>query len=76
MEETDKPLSRGRIWFTRPGQWTGWPMGFGHDEFARLTIWFGSWLTGVVVIAYRHCGEAECIRERDKMLEELGEPPW
>ena len=51
-------------------------MGFGHDEFARKTVWFGSWLTGAMVIAFRSCGDAECIRERDKMLAEFGEEPW
>ena len=75
MEE-DEPLNRGRIWFRGPGKWYGWPMGFSHAEFARKTIWFGSWLTGVIVIAYADCGDEECIRYRDEMLEELGEEPW
>lgn len=72
----EAPLDRDRIWFRPPGKWSGWPMGFGHDEFARKTIWFGSWLTGVIVIAYANCGEQECVIERDKMLAELGEEPW
>lgn len=75
MEENG-PLERGPILVHGPGKWHGWPMGFGHDEFARKTIWFGSWLTGVVVIAYASCGDEECIRYRDEMLEEMGEEPW
>ena len=46
------------------------------NEQGRPMIWFGSWLTGVIVIAYASCGDEECVRERDKMLAELGEEPW
>jgi len=63
-------LSTGRIWFYRPGKWLGVIVGFGHDEFARKTVWFGSWLTGAVVIAYRACGELECEQDRDRMIRE------
>lgn len=61
-------MRTSRVWFYRPGAWTGWPMGLGHDEFARKTVWFGSWLTGAVVIAYQDCGEQECYDYRDKMI--------
>jgi hypothetical protein len=70
----DAGLSTGRIWFYRPGKWTGWLVGIGHDEFARRTVWLGSWLTGAVVIAYRACGDPECEADRDRMIrEELDE---
>src|SRR5690349_6592163 len=52
----------GRVWYYRPGSWSGlWPVFIGHDEWARRTLVLGlGWLTGVVVIAYRDCGDPEC----------------
>lgn len=61
-------LTTAPIWFYRPGAWNGLIAGFGHDEYARKTVWLGSWLTGAVVIAYRQCGDPECITERDQMI--------
>jgi hypothetical protein len=66
-------LKTSPIWFLPPARWTGCPAGTGHDEFARKTVWFGSWLTGVVVIAYRNCGEPECVTERGRMIREFQE---
>jgi hypothetical protein len=76
-EEPSEPLSRGRVWFYRPQRWFYWnPLLLGHDEFARRTLVIGWPFTGQVVIALGWCGDVECIRERDEMLERLGEEPW
>jgi hypothetical protein len=70
-------LKRGRVWFYRPEwYWDPAPIRRGHDEFARNTIVIGWPFTGRVIIATGYCGDQECVRQRDKMLEELGEPPW
>jgi len=73
----DEPLKRGRVWFYRPYWCWDWtPLRRGHDEFARNTIMIGWPFTGRVIIATGYCGEQECVRMRDEMLEEMGEPPW
>lgn len=73
VEAKSAGLKTAPIWFRPPGRWNGWPAGLGHDEFARKTVWFGSWLTGVVVIAYRHCGDPECVTERERMIRDFAE---
>lgn len=76
--DDDAPLSRARVWFYRPQWWwSGWsPIRTGHDEFARKNVVIGWGVTGQVVITTGPCGDEECVRDRDKMLAELGEAPW
>lgn len=70
-------LKRGRVWFYRPQMdWDWAPIRRGHDEFARNTICIGWPFTGRLIITTGPCGLEECVRMRDKMLEDMGEKPW
>lgn len=74
----DAGLTVPRVWFCRPQIW--WPrlspVWISHDEYARRTLVIGWTFTGQVIIALGHCGDPECVTERDRMIREFAEDPW
>ena len=65
MTDSRKP---GRVWVYAPElHWYGWrtliPLYRGHDEYARRTLVIGWTVTGRIVIAYRGCGDPECVAD-------------